>query len=97
MRTHHSKAWGIDHNILNRNGTDFKHECTCCYTVSQGHDNFDILRPELMNGLHWLGEWRELGAVEVNLTSHQVEANQQRNNHQRLANSSETHSFRLCR
>ena len=70
------------------------HGCTCCYTVTQGHDNFDILRPELMNGLCWLGEGRKLGAVEVNLTSHQLQANQQRNNHQRLA---ETHSFRLCR
>ena len=45
------------------------HVYTCCYTVSQGHDNFDILRPELMNSLCWLGEGRELGTVEVNLTS----------------------------
>jgi hypothetical protein len=32
----------------------------------------------------------------VNLTSHQLKANQQRKNQQSLSNSSETHSFRLC-
>ena len=49
-----------------------------------------------MNSLCWLGEGRELGTVEVNLTSHQLrmQANQQRKNYQKLANSgSETHSL----
>jgi hypothetical protein len=40
---------------------------TCCHTISQGHDNFDVLRPELMNGLCWLCEGRELGAVEADV------------------------------
>ena len=64
------------------------HACTRCYTVSQGHDNFDVLRPELVNGLCWPGEGRELGTVEMNLTSHQLQANQQQ---QKLASNSEIH------
>ena len=48
-----------------------------------------------MNSPCWLGEGRELGAVEVNLASHQLQASQQRKNQQRLPNSStsKTHSL----
>ena len=65
-------------------------DITCCNTISQGHDNFDVLWPELMNSLCWLSERQELGTVEVDLTSpHQN--HQQGKNKQNLAIASETH------
>ena len=69
------------------------HVRTCCNTISQGHDNFDVLWPELMNSLCWLSERRKLGTVEVNLTSHQNHQQGQNEQNLVIANvASETHS-----
>ena len=43
---------------------------TCRHAVAQSHDHFDVLWSELVNISSRLGEWWELGAVEVDLTSH---------------------------
>ena len=72
---------------LNRNCFKFKYIpvalwFTCCYAVSQGHDNSDVLRSELMNSPGWLGEGRELGTVEVNLTSHETKQHRETDQHQ---------------
>ena len=62
---------------------------TCSYIVSQCHDHFDILRPELVYIFGRLRERRQLGAIE----NHLAAADFQKDEEENRSNTQRLHSF----